>query len=292
MEDKLKQIEKFFKYDLKIKQILHECVLKEEESYNKDYLIIYKDKLYKSLKNIEFYIQKIIDMYFNNDTTKNIINNRFKSYYISLDNCPLEKQKLKKLYQVIFSDMDFNLITKLGTEYCGYLLFKNYNIINEASTINEMLHICHHVIVNDESIYQSMPKINQKENNAGCSINLYGKSNDIAERIYNAFPKELECGDTEIISLEDKILIMIRDVGHALTIEMTIEGNEIIVNYYIPKICNVDMVNNLRGIDKVNNESKYTIGMFVEKTEKIEEEIIKFISMVPSDMDMISHKSR
>ena len=188
--------------------------------------------------------------------------------------------------------MNPNLITKLRTEYFGYYLFRNYNIINEANTINEILHVCHHMIVNNENIYQYMPKINQKENYDDCSINLYGKLNNISERIYNAFSKELECGDTDIISLDNKILIMIRDRGHALMIEMTLYEDEVMVNYYIPKICNLDMVNQLRGVDKVNKESQYAIGKFVEKYEKIEEEIIKFISMVPTDSDIISYKTR
>ena len=70
MQENLKKVEQFFKYDLEVKKILHDCVLKETDSYNNEYLSIYKDKLYNSLKDLEFYILRIIDLFFSDESLK------------------------------------------------------------------------------------------------------------------------------------------------------------------------------------------------------------------------------
>ena len=52
--------------------------------------------------------------------------------------------------------MEPKLIKKLGDEYCGYT-FRNINdVVNESESINEILHVFHHLLVNDENIYPDM----------------------------------------------------------------------------------------------------------------------------------------
>ena len=41
---------------------------------------------------------------------------------------------------------------------------------------------------------------------------------------------------------------MARDLGHALTIEIEIENTKAHVSYFILKVCNIDMINNLKRI--------------------------------------------
>ena len=79
---------------------------------------------------------------------------------------------------------------------------------------------------------------------------------------------------------------MIRDLGHALTIEIDIEDNKCMIRYFIPKICNIDMINSLKGVKKVKKGDNYTVGMFECTLEKLPFELVDFISKVPTDMDM------
>lgn len=79
---------------------------------------------------------------------------------------------------------------------------------------------------------------------------------------------------------------MVRDRGHALSIEVDIENDKCMVRYHIPKICNTKMVNELKGVKEVDNQSSYTIGMFETKKELIGLEIYDLISNVPMDIDM------
>ena len=56
---------------------------------------------------------------------------------------------------------------------------------------------------------------------------LFGLSNDTAREIYDNISEDSKLGNTYVIGLEDKILMMVRDSGHALTIE--IDNNPAII---------------------------------------------------------------
>lgn len=82
--------------------------------------------------------------------------------------------------------------------------------------------------------------------------------------------------------------MMIRDRGHALTIEIDIDGNEVLINYFIPKLCNINMINELPGVYKVkDNEYIGSTGIFKTSVNDLSKTLFKFISMVPTDYDMI-----
>ena len=84
---------------------------------------------------------------------------------------------------------------------------------------------------------------------------------------------------------------MIRDRGHALSIQIDISDQDnIYVDYYIPKICNIDMVNSLKGVRKVDEHSMFTNGCFQTNINNLNIELFKFISMVPTDLDMNFNK--
>lgn len=288
MNPNLKNIEKFFNYDLAIKKIIFDCSLKEEDTYNSIYSLKYKEKLYRSLNDIEFYITKILEMFYpNNQYIEPVIKKKFKSYHYSIIKCSLDKNKLKNLYKTIFADMSEELIKKLKENCFGYSLGNSYEMFDDAISINELLHIFHHTITNNEKYYQNLPIIKSKENFETYSINLRGQENELATNIYNNFPLYIECGTTDIIGLKNKVLMMLRDRGHALTIEISIEENNVMVNYYIPKICNIEMINYLKGVTKVTENDKYTVGSFITTKDNATKEITNLIKMVPTDNDMI-----
>ena len=63
MENKLNIMEMFFKYDVAVKNILSDCIFREIDNYNVDALINYQNKLHTVLKDVEFYIIKILEMF-------------------------------------------------------------------------------------------------------------------------------------------------------------------------------------------------------------------------------------
>ena len=286
MEENLQNIEKFFKYNFEVKKILHSTVPKEEHRYSKDTLIEYSDKLFQALNDVEYYINVILEKFKFPEQDKSYLRNFINALKQELIKCGYDFDKLKRFYNVFFANMSEQLVNNVGENCVGYSLFRGIDL-KEAKSINEVLHVVHQTIINNQDILQSLPKIEEKTNYENCEIALYGNENIAARTLYESFPKELSCGWTDIVSLSnDRIIMMVRDRGHALSIEIEKENGMYYVRYFIPKICNIDMVNNLKGVNKVTQDSKYTVGVFETSLEKLPFEIVDFISKVPTDMDM------
>ncbi|MDD4608472.1 MAG: hypothetical protein PHD10_05035, partial [Bacilli bacterium] len=107
---------------------------------------------------------------------------------------------------------------------------------------------------------------------------------DTAYEIFKNFP--IQDIRADILSLSDRILIMARDLGHALMIEITFKEEKAIVNYFIPKVCNYLMVNELKGVNQVKSDSKFAKGSFEIEKELLKETLFDFIVNVPKDEDM------
>jgi len=285
MKISFENIENFFKYDLEIKKLMHDVDIPFDCDYRDDYVSKYADKLYGSLQTFQYYFVRIAnDLKMSNERIEHI-NNLFNEYNRKLLSCGTDFDKLSKFYTENIGGMREVFVDKVK-ECCGYTMDRGMETFYQAKTINELLHFLHHSIVNNEEYYQSMPQIAQKNNNDSYPITLYGKENEVSRKIYDNFPLDLDVAYTDILSLKDKILIMVRDRGHALTIEVNVRENECDVSYFIPKICNTLMVNNLRGVRNVDENSKFTVGEFRNNNEDIVNAIYDFISKVPTDNDM------
>ena len=286
MQENLQNIEKFFKYNFEIKKILYSTVPKEEYRYNKDALIEYSDKLFQALNDTEYYINVILEKFNFSNTDKTYFQNFIKALKDELIKSGYDFNKLKNFYNVFFANMSEQLVNSVGENCVGYAMFNGISL-NEAKSINEILHVVHQTIINNQNVLQSLPKLEEKKNYENYEIVLYGKENIAARTLYESFPKELSCGDTDIVSLSnDRIIMMVRDRGHALSIEIEKENDRYYVRYFIPKICNVDMVNSLKGVNKVTKDSKYTVGVLETSLEKLPFEVVDFISKVPTDDHM------
>lgn len=287
MQDKLENMQKFFKYNLEIKNILYNAMPKETDKYNKDAIMEYSDKLFKSLNDIEYYINSILDKFNYNDEDKKYFNNLIKIFREELIKCGYDFNLLNNFYKVCFANMSEELVDEVGKNCVGYSLWNGAISLSKAKSLNEILHIIHQKIVNNENTLHSLPKIEEKQNKIGYLISLYGKNSELSKTIFNNFPIELSCGITDIVSLDDNnIIMMVRDRGHALSIEVTKENNKYYVKYFIPKICNIDMINDLKGVRKVTRDSKFTTGIFETDLNNLSFELSDFISKVPTDDDM------
>lgn len=288
MKENLEKIENFFNKDLKIKnQIMN---LKIDASYQlkEEDLERYIRQIYDTLNNIEQDFMTIVNDFELGDYISNLIQNKFNLYKERLLNSGYDFYKLQSFYEKCFYKLSDEIINQTKNEVFGYYLFTNiYPIINKCNSINEILHVIHYYIINNDKIYQSMPKIFNKTNDFNEQINLYGKENDLAYNLFAFFPSDIFVGTTDIVSLENKVLIMIRDIGHATVFEIEEKDEKIWVQYYIPKICNVDMVNDLRGVKKVTGDDRNTSGLFVTDREHFLNDMFETISKIPSDDNMV-----
>ena len=54
------------------------------------------------------------------------------------------------------------------------------------------------------------------------------------------------------------------------------------------KLCNIDMINRLPGINKVTSDSIGATGVIVTEIKYLSDTLVDFILKVPTDTDMIS----
>lgn len=214
----------------------------------------------------------------------NMLDYQTKSTFYS---CGYNIDKLCELYKNQISNMKMDFINTVKEECVGYSRGGTESVV-KANTINELLHYMHSYVVNNEDILQALPATNEKKNMYEYPITLRGYNVPAFEQLFNAFPLDLRVGWTDMVAIsERKLLMMVRDRGHALSIEITLNGQNARLEYFIPKVCNVDMVNNLPGINRVNEDSIGATGVVEIPVEELPNMLFNFISKVPMDSDMV-----
>ncbi len=64
----------------------------------------------------------------------------------------------------------------------------------------------------------------KKDNQHNNTISLRGIRNPMFEQLFMMFPIDLDCGITDMVIINEKktLIMMVRDRGHALSIEVTL----------------------------------------------------------------------
>lgn len=284
-EKKFIAFKKFLETDISIKRRLIELVPKNTDFYDEDSKIKYLDKVYETIKDFK---DELIQSARNFGFSDNIIE-ALDSFFNELNSQFLLKgTDIKEIYQQLFSNMNNSFIENVKKQCVGYTRKASLaSLINEASTVNELLHCMHSYIINNYEILQSMPKLGSKGNTAGYPITLYGDDTEVARKIFEEFPLKLDVAWTDIVSTPNKIIMMVRDRGHALSIEIDLsDSKKYFVKYFVPKLCNKQMIENLKGVNKGKITDNGATGQFEVESEEITNTLYRFIEMVPTDLDI------
>ena len=285
----LETLKNFIKTDLSIKNDLLELAPNKSDNFDESSKINYIDKLYKSLKDLEFDFKSSLKGFNFDDKINESLTEFFNKEKEKLAISNYNNINCNEIYQNNFSDMSKTFIEDVKKTFVGYTSFNENDLntsIKEAKTINELLHTCHSYIMNNQSILSSITKISEKQNQFKYPISLYGEQTKAAEELFNNFPMDLDVGWTDIISLEDQIFMMVRDRGHALTIDIDTSKNDYLVKYFVPKLCNEEMIKALPGINKDNISQNGASGYFQCKNTEFTNKLFSFIEKVPTDNDM------
>lgn len=285
-----KNIKDFFTSNMRIKQELLDLAPNEIDDASEESRMEYTDRLYEALRDFEIEFSNMIEnLVGDNKQIKKIIQEHFSKSREALLFGHYDKGIIQKIYREQFSNMTPELVEYVKNEFVGYTQYRN-NIteaIEKSSTINELLHVMHSYVLNNENLLKSLPVLKTKINEFNYPITLYGEETEISRELFEQFPKDLDVGWTEIVSMPNKILMMVRDRGHAMTIDMdTLKSNDIGVRYFIPKICNSKMVAELPGINTSSISSNGATGFFTRSREDITSGILDFIGKVPMDKDI------
>ena len=298
-ENKMKNLEamkEFFERDMKIKETLMSLAPTEADDYDELSRMEYVDKLEKGLDSLEYDTLASIKKFGFGEELNNTIREYFANKKKSMAVGKYEAGICQKIYNSEFASMSENFIEEVKEGFVGYAFFSNPSklpgFVKKAKTVNELLHSIHSSIVNNDEILESMPQMGTKRNTIEEPITLYGEENEVAEKIFKEFPLEMDCGITDIVSLKNKVLMMIRDRGHALTIDMdTTNPKWVEVKYFVPKLCNEEMIRKLPGINESSITKSGASGFFVSDKDKITKDLFDFIEKVPTDGDMVFDKT-
>lgn len=291
-QEKYKALIYFFNKDFEIKEALINMAPNTNNEFSEESRIEYLDKLYKEIEDFEFAFNNIANG-FKNKSLKESYKKYFKRIKEKFTELSYGSKdiSLSQIYKNIFTEMKPELVEQTKQIFYGYGLQNNFdlvpNIIEKVDSINELLHITHASVINNEELFKSMPIIDNKENMHQGKITLYGEKNKVSREIYDKIPLDMDIRDTDIVSMKDKTLMMIRDKGHALTIDInSADKDNVEVRYTIPKLCNEKMIRALPGINVSGITPNGANGFFVSKGENVTTDIIDFINKVPTDKDI------
>lgn len=287
MNDVIIKLEHFFQVDFEIKKGIYNLAPVDLKYYDELSMQKYTDQLNDLLIYIFCELKCIALDLFKKDS--NVISKIFsmeKNIKNQFYSCGFDIDKLKKFYEIYISNMTNDFINSVKKECVGYT-FYGTSSIEMANSLNEILHFLHSYIINNEIILQSVPLIKEKQNEFDYPIQLRGQKSNIFELLFEQFPTNIDVSWTDMIIInEKKLIMMVKDRGHALSIEITLNGNIARIEYFIPKLCNIDMINSLPGINRVNNNSIGATGIIEVSINELPETLFNFISKVPMDSDM------
>lgn len=298
--DILQMFNNFMEADLTIKRMISNSEPKAENGYNEEAIINYQDKLLKSLKNIKIEFNKILICFEDGIKYNRLheqINEIFKAYEKELLNLTPTYDNLKNFYKACFASMDKDLLFKLREECKGYYIWNGSffpdTYLKDATSLTEILHIFHVCFMNNENRYQAIPVLEEKPTKVyeEDKITLRGVPNETAKQIYDNIPEKV--GITDIIAFPNgKIIMMIRDVGHATTIEIDDEKEDgrTWIRYNIPKVCNEDMVKSIEGNSiKYDDTGNPMFATGSIETKDIAKDVTELIEKIPTDKDELEN---
>lgn len=260
-----KKIENFFKIDLIIKNLINNTFPNNADRNNPSEIISYVQKLNDTIDRIELLFLRIVRSFEFGSNIEEYIENTFKKYQQQVLECGYNYYRLEQTFIKMFTSMSPELVKKVNEEIIGYSCFIDLeDILSQSTSINEILHVFHTYVVNNENILQSsMMKLEKGR------TRLYGEKTPIATSIFDGLDNFMADSEKTILSISDNhIIIMLRDFGHATTLDINIDKENTWIDYFIPKVCNYLMVNSLPGIRKIEEGTYFPTakGMIVVKT--------------------------
>ena len=210
----IKRLEDFFYLDIEIKKLINYL---NPNSFSKIRLSLYERDVLNGIETSRKAMLEIATLFNFSDIIVKRINDFFEVILEEAYKTNNESEFQEFVFRRIHN-LNINFIKEVRLNCCGYNSRNDYDndpilesLLTSASSINEFLYAIHSYIMNNEKYYQSVPIINSKEN----KIRLRGINNNLGITLFNEFPIDDDIGYTDILSLKEKILIMIRDKGHA-----------------------------------------------------------------------------
>jgi hypothetical protein len=250
----------------------------ESYRYNDTELSKLSDRMWEGLKDIQDLLLEVT-----NGRRHQLIKETISNMQNELANAGLNYDKLLKFYKDNISDMSPEFVENVNKSIFGFSAFPDTFVFNQATTINEILHVLHREIETNAML------INQIAGNLEYPV--VGPETELSQKIKDTVSFMTINDYGYIVSIdENHAYALFRDKGHALTVEFNVNGETVEMSYYIPKICNPYMVNMLPGVRKVSMDAMIqdnTTGEFNVSKKEFGVKLLTFLENVPSDNNMV-----
>ena len=163
--EKIIKLQHFFSVDTKIKKEIYDIAPQSLNGYIDETSISeYTDKLNDSLIYILSELKCVaLDVFGKESSIFNKVCYLEQDIKTNFYSCGFDIEKLKSFYQKYISNMEPSFIDDVKRSYIGYYFGGGgVSPLKKASTINEILHLMHSRIINNEGLLQSIPLLNEK----------------------------------------------------------------------------------------------------------------------------------
>ena len=278
-EEQIIRLRHFFEADIRMKELMCKMAPTDENCTD---MIRYSDELEGTINYLASELEEFSIDIFKDESFVKKVREFTKELKNAFNKCSIDKSAYRQFFSKYLSEMNPEFIDKVKLCCKGYA-FRGLPI-EGVQTVNELLHLMHSAVVNNDKTYSAFPAISQKTNNYNYPISYRGELSPVFSNIFTQFPVELDVGWTDLLCVsENKMIMMVRDRGHALTIEINISGSTAIINYFIPRLLNEEMISKLPGINKFTDDFIGATGKFTVPVNDLPNSIYSFISMVPNE---------
>lgn len=295
----LESISKFFEYDIRIKKDMIKLSLDEKYMNDPSYIEDFVDQAYKSLYEIILSLGGIMEILNVDSVTQEYVISYLGHITDKFYECGYDSTKLRSFYHDYISEMDPEIISKISMNLAAKLPSRSYVYpLRTSHTINEILHVFHQYVINDDFAFYLIPIHKIATDNKGI-LNYRGKETNMCNRLLQSISNNIIYYPyhMDLISVNDnKAILLLKGLAHATSFEIDKDSNdEIRVEYFIPKIYEVDEINKLKGIDKVNQNApvmRGARGRFYTTLDNLGSEIFSIVNNIPSEEDFMKSPNR
>lgn len=280
----------FFRLDMATKDAMLRLVPNKADMYSEESRIDYADKAFKGYKDMEWRFLKMNDEFQLVEPEK--IEEFFRKGEKKFEIGSYDAETVNDLYTENIIKLRSEFVEKMKEESYGYgLNFAKESLevgLEQAQSTNELLHAFHRAITNDETILQKVPALAVKREGGYDEIVLRGDDGEIGRRIFEAIPEDADIDATDIVSMGERAIMMVRGRGHALLVQAEAfdpGSRQVLVNYNIPKVIDREMMKRLPGIDVITDAGAN--GQFACMVDEVGEKMLDFIERVPTDADLV-----
>jgi len=291
----LNSLKNLYHYDSHIKDLIQSSTLAYTDIGYGD-PSVFKETLINTLDQISTSFGHLSQNMSDLDLPGDIVFNKSQLIFNSVsEKLPNDFSQLKEIHERYFSYMRPEITKEISTKISGYYMFKDIDfseILNKTQSFSELLHLAHSRVLADEDLFSKLPKWDSASK--PLEYDAYGEESKPAKKIFSYIKEQSQTViDNQspiqipeilhLLSVDNTIQLMVRDFGHALTIEIdTSRSKSALIKYNVPKVFDGTKANQLPGVDKVIPNQGAT-GKFESSYEDLAKNIFDFILKVPTD---------